>query len=171
MEVKNDFNAREIESISILDKKTLEAHKDILPNISNKEYWLQGGACIIPIKKLDQSVIYGTSYGTDLDNVAGVRPIIEFHDPNRFIFKNRGDKMTFEGLEWTIVSKNEAVCDGLIGNSAYQTKPEILSKSDYDKYRYNLSDIKDFTDNWLEEVKKKEIEREEKETEYEEVDR
>ena len=167
-EKKNDFNAREIESISLLDKRTLEAHKDILPDI-NEPYWLQGGLCIIPVKKLDNSIVYGTSFGTDLDTQAGVRPIIEFHDPNRFIFKHRGDVLNFEGKEWMIVSKNEAICNDFIGNCAYQRTPKLLSAED--KYRYDLSDIKGYTENWLNDLKLKEKNEVEKEPEpeYEEI--
>lgn len=164
-EKQNDFKAREIESIEILDRKILEANQDILPDMS-KEYWLKGGLCIIPIKKLDDSVVYGTSYGTSLDTVAGVRPLIEFHDPNKFIFSHRGDKLNFEGVEWTVISKNEAVCNDFIGHSPYQSKTEERDADVYDK-----SDIRCFTEDWLNTLKMKEASLDEKEPEQEEIDR
>lgn len=162
-EKKNDFNAGEIEGIEIPDRAFLDKHKDILPPMDS-EYWLQGGLCIIPVKKLDGAVVYGTSFGTDLDTMAGIRPVIEFSDPNRFIFSHRGDILNFEGKEWMVVSRNEAVCNGFIYKGVY---------SRIGKTSYPESDINGYLEYWLNDLKQKEGNREEpdEEPEHEEIDR
>ena len=86
---------------------------------------------------------------------AGVRPVL-FLNPALPNFK-KGDKFEWNGYDWTLISDSKALCNSIIKNMKY--------KKDANRYKllkikdvYEVSDIKQFLEQWLEDTQKGEQE-------------
>lgn len=83
---------------------------------------------------------YVHPYGDCADKEFGVRPAITFVSSDLEV----GDKFITFGYEWTVVFPNKALCDDVIGYSAFRKDWQMPDANDYEK-----SDIKKYIDSWF----------------------
>ena len=78
--------------------------------------------------------------GEYVDMKLGVRPVITFKSSDLEV----GDKFIAFGYEWTVVFPNKALCDDVIGRSAFREDWQMSDANNYEK-----SDIKEHIDYWF----------------------
>lgn len=141
--------------IELLTRKQYEDNKDIIPNV-NTTWWLKtygAGKCL-------GSVVFPNGDTSVLQSVRetyGVRPVLHIrHFESTGL--ERGDKIELAGYSWTIITENLALCDSIVGETAFQTKLGYEGDQRY-FYRvlqeyandYDHSEIKDWVLNWARE--------------------
>lgn len=78
--------------------------------------------------------------GHDVKEEFGVRPALIFKSSDLEI----GDKFIAFNYEWTVIDSNKALCNSIIGCSAFCNDWKTHTANDYEK-----SDIKKYIDRWF----------------------
>lgn len=73
----------------------------------------------------------------------GVRPALVFNPESSNL--SEGDHFEAAGHTWTVIAKNKALCDGIIGKCAFRANYRTVNANNFE-----TSDIKKFLDKWFE---------------------
>lgn len=84
---------------------------------------------------------YGHSVVTD---IIGVRPALRISNLKSSNL-NPGDEISVGGETWTIISKDLALCDRIVGRTCFREKVGVFCP---DVKEYEQSDVKKWLENW-----------------------
>lgn len=141
----NDIEISEITLLSINEARELSREV----RETDSWWWLRSPGRHPSYIKADPydaaDVYYDGEVYTDAFNVnynGGVRPalrISNFGSSNL----NIGDKFSAGGEEWTVISKDVALCDRIVGQTYFRKDVDALDANVYEQ-----SDIKKWLENW-----------------------
>ena len=133
----------DITDITLLSIEEYEECKEYIPHVSHW-WWLRSPGY------LSSTAAYVLSDGGVYDcgllvynAESGVRPALRISNLESF---NLGDKFSLAELEWTVISKDLALCDSFIGTMPFRSDWQAEDANIYDK-----SDIKKWLDSWARE--------------------
>ena len=133
----------DITDITLLSIEEYEECKEYIPHVSHW-WWLRSpgydsrrAACVYA-----DGGVHGSGYIVDYDRIA-VHPALRISNLESF---NLGDKFSLAELEWTVISKDLALCDSMVGATAFREDRQAADANDYDK-----SDVKKWLEEWARE--------------------
>ena len=139
--IKTELEITEATLLSVEEAKALPQHL--------KKYedwwWLRSpgyAQCCAANVNYDGSVRYGGDYVNDDSDC--VRPALKLKSSNLHI----GDRFTFGGVEFEVISDNLAFCTSDIGRCAFRRKWGVK-----DANLYEASDVKRYVDEWFNNAK------------------
>ncbi len=140
---KKDINI-DISEVTLLSAEEAEA---LLTSLQRATYplwwWLRspgsGPNCVAYVYSNGTVFTYGSSV---LDINHGVRPALRICNPEPSDLVP-GESFEAGGERWTLISDDLALCDRIVGKSAFRTDYKAPYANDYEK-----SDVKKWLENW-----------------------
>ena len=139
-----DINIKEV---TLLSLEEYEASKKRIASIGECIWWLRTPG----INENDHSVmiVINTQVhkpGAFVDSeIIDVRPAIKFYDMQSSDL-NIGESFQMAGYRWTVISKDIALCDDVIGNAKFREGEYCENANNYED-----SDVKKFLKKWASE--------------------
>ena len=139
-----ELEINEITLLTVDEAKELgEAQRYMAPN-----WWLRSPGYIDSIAAfVDGEYGYVHVYGVNVSVEFGVRPALKISNLESSDFQI-GDEFEFAEYKWTIISEDKALCNDVIGYSAF--RKEWRAK---DANNYEASDVKKWLEDWWKKVK------------------
>lgn len=144
---------KNIKDISLLTSEEYSKYEEYIPRLMDKGWWLmpdKDGPFAVFDYELD---IYEAgppvvdSWLKKTDGGCGVRPVMRL-DTKSFNLQT-GDAFNLAGENWTVISKDLAICDSIIADM------EFVPREDKSLNLWESSDIKQFIKDWWKESKEK----------------
>lgn len=129
----------DIYEVTLLTEEEYVENKDVIPLIYDW-WWLKSYG----YHDYDVPLVYlgGSRMCINVNYADGcVRPAL-WADLGEF---ERGDKFDLAGYTWTVLSDSLALCDEIVGQTAFRTDWQAVDANDYEQ-----SDIKQYLENWRE---------------------
>lgn len=135
----------DITGITLLSIEECEKHKQHITPI-DCVWWLRSpgysSECAACVHR-DGNVLRHRGYVHHIG--IAVRPALQIKNPN-YAKLNAGDRFGLFGYDWTVISRELALCDEAIEKHAFREDWRAKDANDYEK-----SDVKRFVEEWLQE--------------------
>lgn len=133
----------DVQGITLLSIEEYKKHKRHITPI-DCVWWLRSPGCRSWLAAYVGSSGIVNSNGDDVDrDLIAVRPALQVANPKSASLKI-GDKFCLFGYEWTVISKELALCDEVVGKHAFREDWQAEDANDYEQ-----SDVKRFLEEWL----------------------
>lgn len=143
----------DIQGITLLSIEEYEAYRPYI-GPAGYTWWLRSTGNYSAYAACVGSRGYVDSYGQVVGyNDIAVRPALQITNLESANIKI-GDKFCLFGYKWTVISKELALCDEVVGKHAFREDWQAEGTNDYEK-----SDVKRFLEEWFDERCKEEDEK------------
>lgn len=139
-----------IKGATLLSVEEYETYKENIPSVLD-DWWLRSAGSL----NCDAFLVYYLDECYDnpgwhcrniaVDHNAGVRPALQILDLKSEI----GTKIKFDSNTFTVISENYALCDEIVGFSAFKTFKGSLKNHNECLNNYENSLIKEYVDEWF----------------------
>lgn len=136
----------EIDGVTLLTTEEAKA----LPREQIKigdDWWLRSpGYNVNNAAFVDGEAGFVYDYGYNVSKEFGVRPALQISNLQSSNLEI-GDRFDFADYSWTVIAEDKALCDDIIGYSAFRKDWKAKDANDYEK-----SDIKKYLEDWWREA-------------------